>query len=150
MKVVQQNFTLLTLRDRPIGIWILSSLTAAVGLMIFISYDSPVDWLGLFCIICANLMMFGSPVKICRFDKHSNQVTLKQKGWLGTQVSRCPINKITGVHIEPISFVGIEFYRLSLKLLSGERFYITPIPSTDWKLQKQLASYIQQFLRFYN
>ena len=146
MKVVQQTFTLLTLRERPIGIWILSSLTAAVGLLIFISSSPPVDWFGFFCINCANLMMFGSPVKTCRFDKHQNTVTLKQKGWLGTQITSCPMNKITAVQVEPFTVVGIQFYRLSLSLLSGERFYLTPIPSTDSQLQQKLANYIRQFL----
>lgn len=146
MKLVQQTFTLLTLRERPIGIWILSSFTAALGLLIFIAYNSPVDLLGLFCITCANLMMFGSPVKTCLFDKNRNRVTFKQKGWLGNKAISYPINKITGVQVEPINLLGIKFYRLSLRLLSGEQFYLTPIPTTDWKLQKKLASYIQQFL----
>lgn len=146
MKIIRQSFTLLTLQERPIGIWLLSSLTAALGLLIFISSNSPIDLFGLFCIICANFMMFGSPVKTCLFDKLRNQVRLEKKGWLGTQVIDYPINKITRVQVEPLRFLGIQFYRLSLTLLSGRRFYLTPIPSTDCKLQEKLASCIQQFL----
>ncbi|MFE1746565.1 hypothetical protein [Coleofasciculus sp. H7-2] len=146
MKVIQQTFTLLTLRERPVGIWMLSSFTAVLGLLVFISSNWPIDFFGLFCIVCANLMMFGSPVKSCRFDKHLNRVILKQKGWLGTQVTGYSIDKITGVQVEESNLGGIRFYRLSLTLLSGQRFYLTPIPSTDWELQQSLASYIQQFL----
>ncbi|MBD1840879.1 hypothetical protein H6F78_10420 [Coleofasciculus sp. FACHB-64] len=146
MKVIQQTFTLLTLRERPVGIWILSSFTAVLGLLVFISSNWPIDFFGLFCIFCANLMMFGSPVKTCRFDKHLNRVILKQKGWLGTQVTGYSIDKITDVQVEESNLGGIRFYRLTLTLLSGQRFYLTPIPSTDWQLQQSLASYIQQFL----
>ncbi|MBD2743611.1 hypothetical protein [Coleofasciculus sp. FACHB-1120] len=146
MKVIQQTFTLLTLRERPVGIWILSSFTAVLGLLVFISSNWPIDFFGLFCIICADLMMFGSPVKTCRFDKHLNRVILKQKGWLGTHVTGYSIDKISSVQVEESNLGGIRFYRLTLTLLSGQRFYLTPIPSTDWQLQQSLASYIQQFL----
>jgi hypothetical protein len=146
MKVIQQTFTLLTLRERPVGIWMLSSFTAVLGLLVFISSNWPIDFFGMLCIVCANLMMFGSPVKTCRFDKHLNRVILKQKGWLGTQVTGYSIDKITGVQVEESNLGGIRFYRLSLTLLSGQRFYLTPIPSTDWQLQQSNARYIQQFL----
>ncbi|HEY9871913.1 MAG TPA: hypothetical protein V6D12_00640 [Candidatus Obscuribacterales bacterium] len=147
MKVVQQTRTLLTLRERPVGIWMISSFTAILGLFIFIGFESPVDFFGFFCITCANLMMFGSPVKTCTFNKNLNWVTLKQKGWLGTQVSGCSIDKITGVQIQESQLVGTRFYRLSLNLESGQRFYLTLIPSTDCQLQEEMATYIRQFLR---
>ncbi len=147
MKVVEQTLTLLTLQERPIGIWLLSIGTATVGLFIFISQNPPIDWFGLFCIIGANFMMFNSPVKTCRFDKHHNRVTFKQKGWLGTKMISCPINKITGIQVESLNFLGIQFYKLSLRLVEGEHFYLTPVPSTDSQLLQKLARYIQQFLR---
>lgn len=147
MQIIQRTFTLLTLRERPITIWILSSFTATIGLLIFISSEPPVDWFGLFCIICANLMMFGSPEKICLFDKSDNRVTFKQKGWLGIQHSHFPLTKISLVEVEPFKLFGIQFYRLNLKLLSGEIFYLTPIPSTDDRLLNNLAGSIQEFLR---
>lgn len=146
MRVIQRNFTLLTLRERPITIWILSSFTAIIGLFIFISSKPPVDWFGFFCIICANLMMFGSPEKICLFNKSDNQVIFKQKGWLGLQYSHFPLNKISLVEVEPLKLWGIQFYRLTLRLLTGEIFYLTPIPSTDNKLLQTLAKIIQEFL----
>jgi hypothetical protein len=147
MKVIQHTFTLLALRERPIGIWILSSFTAAIGLLIFISSNPPVDWFGFFCIICANFMMVGSPEKTCLFDKSDNRVIFKQKRWLGTQRTYFPINKISLVEVESLNLWGIQFYRLCLKLLSGERFYLTPVPSTDNRLLQNLAGYIQEFLR---
>ncbi|MFB2878838.1 hypothetical protein [Floridanema aerugineum] len=146
MRVIQQTFTLLTLRERPIAIWVLSSFTATIGLLIFLSSTPPVDWFGLFCIICANFMMFGSPEKMCLFDKSVNRVTFKQKGWLGNQHSHFPITKISLVEVEPFKLFGIQFYRLTLKLFSGERFYLTPIPSTDDRLLNNLASSIQEFI----
>jgi hypothetical protein len=147
MKIVQKTLTLLTLKESPMGIWGLSILTATLGLLIFLASISPIDYFGLFCIFCSNLMMFGSPVKICEFDKPSNRVTFKQKGWLGTQVISCKLNEIKKIHVEPLKIVGIQFYRLSLKLLKGKQLYLTPIPSTDWKKQEKLALHIQNFLR---
>lgn len=148
MKLVQQTFTLLTLREHPTGIWMLSGLTAAIGTLIFITSEFPIDVFGLFCIICANLMMFSSPVKTCLFNKHLNLVTFKQTGWLGTYSISYPINKIAEIQVKPIRLLGITFYRLSLRLLEGHQFYLTPIPTTDWKLLQKLAGYIQQFLNY--
>jgi hypothetical protein len=146
MKIVRQTLTILTLQERPIAIWGLSMLTASLGLLIFLASISPIDYFGLFCILCANLMMFSSPVKVCEFDKPSNLVTLKQKGWLGTQIINCRINEIKKVHVEPLKLIGIQFYRLRLNLLKGKQLYLTPIPSTDWKKQEKLALHIQDFL----
>lgn len=146
MRVIERTFTLLTLRERPIGIWVLSSFTAIIGLFIFLSSTPPVDWFGFFCIIGANLMMFGSPEKTCLFNKLENQVIFKQKGWLGLQYSHFPMNKISLVEVEPLKLWGIQFYRLTLRLLTGEIFYLTPIPSTDNKLLQTLARAIQEFI----
>ncbi|MEQ9238485.1 hypothetical protein [Coleofasciculus sp. E2-BRE-01] len=146
MKVVQQTVTLLTLKERPIGVWILSGLTAAIGLLIFLSSNSSIDWFGLVCIILANGMMFGSPVKTCQFDKQGNWVIFQQKGWLGTQVIRRPIDQVTEVQVEQLNLFGLKLYRLKLVLFSEELFYLTPIPSTDCRLQQHLARTIKRFL----
>ena len=146
MKVIQQTFTLLTLRERPVGVWILSGFTAVVGLFIFLSSNPPVDFFGLFCIACADFMIFGSPVKTCLFDKNINRVSFKQKGWLGTQIISYSLDKVAGVQVEKSNLIWIHFYRLSLRLVSGRRFYLTPIPSTDCKLQQSLADNIHEFL----
>ncbi|MFP4103043.1 hypothetical protein [Coleofasciculus sp.] len=146
MKVVQQTVTLLTLRERPIGVWILSGLTAAIGLLIFLSSNSSIDWFGLVCIILANVMIFSSPVKTCQFDKQGNWVIFQQKGWLGTKVIRRPIDQVTEVQVEQLNLFGLKLYRLRLVLFSGELFYLTPIPSTDCRLQQHLAKRIKQFL----
>lgn len=147
MKVVQQTFKLLTLQERPIGIWILSSFTGTIGFLIFIAYNPPLDWFGLFCITIANLMMFSSPTKTCQFDKELNCITFQQKGWLGTKVISCSINEVVDIKVESFNLVGIQFSRLSLKLLAGKNFYLTPIPSTDRYLYQRLAFCIQQFLK---
>ena len=146
MKLVEQTRTLLTLRERPVGIWMLSGFTATLGLFIFISFESPVDFFGFFCIACANLMMFWSPVKTCIFNKNINRVTVKQKGWLGTQLNGYPLDQVTGIQVQESKLLGTRFYRLSLTIVPGQRFYITQIPSTDWKLQQKMANYIRQFL----
>lgn len=146
MKLVQQTPTLLTLRERPVGIWMISGFTAVLGLFIFISYNSPVDFFGFFCIACANFMMFWSPVKTCIFNKNLNRLTLKQKGWLGTQVTNYSLDNVTGVQVQESKLRGTRFYRLSLTLVSGQNFYLTQVPSTDWKLQSEMANYIRQFL----
>ncbi|GAC1472015.1 MAG: hypothetical protein NVSMB70_16700 [Chamaesiphon sp.] len=148
MKVVNQTNHLLALRERPVGIWMLSSFTAVLGLFIFISFEWPVDFFGFFCISCANLMMFWSPVKTCIFNKNYNWVTLKQKGWLGTQITSYSLDNVIDVQIQESRLVGTRFYRLSLILVSGQQFYLTRIPSTDWQLQQNTARYIRQFLSY--
>lgn len=146
MKVVQQTLTLLTLREHPVGLWLLSSLTAIIGLVIFLSANPPLDWFGLFCIFGADLIIFASPIKTCEFNKQRNSIIFQQKGWLGTKVISCPINQVRKIKIESVKLLGIKFYRLSLILLKRQRLYLTPIPSTDRQLQQNLADCIQQFL----
>ncbi len=146
MQVIQQSVTLLKLQERPIGIWMFSSFTAVLGLLIFISFESPVDWFGLLCIFLANLMMFWSPVKTCVFDKKLNRVTLKQQGWLGTKVIEYAINEIILIQVEESKLIGTIFYKIKLNLLSGKQFYLTKIPSTDWELQQKIANYVRAFL----
>ena len=147
MKVIQQTATLLKLRERPVGIWLLSAFTALIGLYLFIGYEPPVDLLGFGCITCANFMMFFSPVKTCIFNKNLNWVIFKQKGWLGTQVRSCSLEQVTDIKIEESNLIGTRFYRLLLMLGSGNRFYLTHVPSTDRNLQTTLANYIQRFIR---
>ena len=146
MKVVQQTVILLTLKERPIGVWILSGLTAAIGLLIFLSSNSSIDWFGLVCIGLANGMMFGSPVKTCQFDKQGNWVIFQQQGWLGNKVIRRPIDQVTDVQVEQLNLFGLKLYRLRLVLFSEELFYLTPIPSTDCRLQQTLARTIRHFI----
>ena len=147
MKVIQQTVSLLKLREYPLGIWLLSGFTATLGLFLFIGFTPPVDYFGLFCIICSDFMMFFSPVRTCTFDKNRNRLTFTQKSWLGTQIDDYSIDKVRDVQIEESNFVGTRFYRLSLRLVSGKRFYLTPIFSTDRQLQENLGSDIQKFLR---
>jgi len=147
MKVIQQTVTLLKLQERPVGIWFLSGFTATLGLFIFIGFNSPVDYFGLFCILCSDFMMFFSPVRTCILDKKLNRVTFTQKSWLGTQTKNYSIDKVTGIQVEESNFIGTHFYRLSLRLLSGKRFYLTPIFSTDRELQENIATDIRQFLQ---
>lgn len=147
MKVRSQTSTLLTLGERPVGLWLLSSFTAILGLFIFIAFESPFDWLGFGCIQGANLMMFGSPVRTCSFDKTIARITFQQKGWLGKRVKIYPLETLINVQVETSNWVGLRFYRLCLLLEPKERFYLTPIPSTDLKLVQNLANSIQQFLK---
>ncbi|AFZ15270.1 hypothetical protein Cri9333_4489 [Crinalium epipsammum PCC 9333] len=148
MNVVCTTPNLLKLRERPIGIWLISVFTALLGMLIFISFDSPIDYFGFLCIIFSNLMMFGSPVQTCIFNKDLNYVTLKHKGWLGTKIIAYPIDEIEEIKIQESRFVGTQFYRICLILISGKKFYLTQVPSTDWKLQKKLVQYIRQFLSY--
>jgi hypothetical protein len=147
MNVVQQTFTILILQEHPVGIWMISAFTASLGLFIFIAFDSPVDFFGFFCIACANCMMFGSPVKTFIFDKNINLMTVKQKGWLGTQVRSYSIDNITGIQIEKKTLLAAHFYRIRFTLRSGKRFYLTNVYSSDLKLQLKMANYIKSFLK---
>jgi len=150
MQVVQRTSTQLTLRDRPVGIWLLGSFVAAIGLLIFISYEPPVDFFGASCIVVADLAILFAPVETCAFDKTLDRVILKRRGWMGTQVTERLIHKIVDAQVEEFVFLGTSFYRVNLVLISGRHLYLNRFPSSDLKKQRELAGYIRRFLNLYN
>jgi len=149
MQVVQRNSTQLTLRDRPVGIWLLSSFVAAIGLLLFIAYEPPIDFLGASCIVVADLVVLFAPVETCAFDKTLDRVALKRQGWIGTKVTERLIHQIVDAQVEEFVFLGNSFYRVNLVLLSGRRLYLNRFPSSDLKKQRELAGYICRFLNLY-
>lgn len=142
----QSPSTLLTLKERPVGLWLLGGFTAILGLFIFLAFESPFDWLGLGGIWIANLIVFSSPVRTCRFDKTSQQITFTRKGWLGKKERIYPLERLVDVQVERSNWLGLRFYRLSLLIQPNERFYLIPVPSTDLKLVQNLANCIRTFV----
>ncbi|HEY9846468.1 MAG TPA: hypothetical protein V6D03_09745, partial [Candidatus Caenarcaniphilales bacterium] len=116
------------------------------GLLIFISYESPIDYFGASCIVLGNLGMVFAPVETCAFDKTLDRLVLKRQGWLGSQVSERLIHKIVAVQVQEYVFLGTSFYRISLVLVSGTHLPLNRFPSSDSKKQKQMAGYIRRFL----
>jgi len=149
MQVVQRTATKLTLRARPVGIWLLGSFVAAVGLLIFISYEPPIDLCGASCIVVADLAVLFAPVETCAFDKTLDRVALRRQGWMGTEVTERLIHKIADVEVEKFVFLGTSFYRVTLVLVSGLRLDLNRFPSTDLKMQREMAGYIRRFLHLY-
>lgn len=150
MQVVQRTATKLILQARPLGIWLLGSFVAVLGLLIFISYESPVDFFGACCIVVADLAVLFAPVETCAFDKALDRVALKRQGWMGTEVTERLIHKIADVEVEKFVFLGTSFYRVTLVLVSGLRLDLNRFPSTDLKKQREMASYIRRFLKLYS
>lgn len=150
MQVVQRTSTQLTLRDRPVGIWLLGSFVAALGLLIFISCEPPVDFFGASCIVMADLAILFAPVETCAFDKTLNRVILTRQGWMGTAARERLVDKIVDAQVEEFVFLGTRFYRVNLVLISGKHLYLNRFPSSDLKQQKELAGYICRFLNLHS
>ncbi len=150
MQVVHRTENTLTLRERPIVIWFLGGLIAALGLFIYISSEWPVDGFGAFCIVLADLAVLFAPVETCAFDKTLDQVVLKRQGWLGTQVTERLLHKISDVRVEESIFLGTHLYQVRLVLTSGRHLPVNWFPSSDLKQQREIAGYIRRFLKLYH
>lgn len=146
MKVVQQTSTNLMLQNRPIGVWILGEIAAAIGFSFVLASAWPTYLIGGFWIAFANLTVFLSPIETSTFDKIRNRITLKQQGWLGTRITEHAIPEISDVQVEESIQVGSRFYRVSLLLISGKRLHLSQFPSTDCESQQAAANQIQAFL----
>lgn len=139
MKVVYHTTTQLRVREQLIGVWVIGGFLAALGLLIFISSEPPVDYLGGGCIAIANLILLWSPVETCHFDKSLNQITLKQRRWLSDRFKQDAIDNILNVQVEKSEILGIAFYKVALILTSGRKLYLTQFPSTDLAIQQAIA-----------
>lgn len=147
MRIIQHTANALTLKERLLGVWFLAACMAAIGLFIFIGYESPVDWFGGGCIAIASVIGCLSPSATCTFDKQQQRVTLKRRRLLSQSIKRHAIAQIAAVHVERRVIVGTYFYSISLVLVSGQRLTLTQFPSTDWGQQAHFASKIRRFLQ---
>jgi hypothetical protein len=146
MQVVQQTSTNLMLQNRPVGVWILGEIAAAIGFSFVLASAWPTYLMGGFWIAFANLTVFLSPVETSTFDKVCNRFTLKQQGWRGTKVIEHAIQEIFDVRVEESVQVGSRFYRVSLVLASGKHLYLIQFPTTDFEAQQVAADCIRAFL----
>lgn len=148
MQVIQRTATKLMLRERPVGIWLLGSFVAALGLFIFISSEWPLDGFGAVCIVLADLAVLFAPLETCVFDTILDRVVFKQRGWLGTQVTQGLLHNISDVQVEKLIFLGTSFYQVNL-VLPGRPLYLNKFPRSDLNQQREIAGYIRRFLKLY-
>jgi hypothetical protein len=146
MKITQQTRSQLILRQQLLGAWLLSIFVSLLGIFLFIAYDSPVDWLGAFCIATGSLIKLFTPVEVCVFDKGAGRVVFKQQGWWKQRVTQYPIEQIIKVQVNRSVYVGTDFYSVALLTVSGSQLSLTKFPTTDVEKQEQLASSIRRFL----
>ena len=146
MKIIQHTPIRLTLQEHLVGVGVFGIGTALVGLLIFISFESPIDLLGSFCIAAASLIQVFSPKETCTFDKTVGRFTLEQKHWFRRRVKQHAIAQITGVRIEQRWVVGTPFYQIHLILDSGLKLPLTQSVSTDLSQQQTIAQSIRTFV----
>ena len=146
MKIVQRTSTRLTLQERLLGIWLLGAFVAVIGLLVVVAFNSPFYLFGGFCIAISNLIVFLSPIETCTFDKSLKKVTMKRQRWLKSSVTNHAIEHVLSVQVEKSLLLRTQFYRVSLMLVSGQRLPLTQFPSTDWRMQQEVATHIRRFL----
>jgi hypothetical protein len=147
MKVIQHTSICLILQEKRLGVWCLGIGMAFFGLLVFISYEAPVDLLGSCCIAIASLLQVFNPTEICTLDKRADQLTLEQQNWFRRRVKRHAITQISEVRVEQRTLLGTPFYQIHLILDSGTALPLTQTVSTDWKQQRATAQSIRTFLK---
>uniref|UniRef100_B8HVX1 DUF304 domain-containing protein n=1 Tax=Cyanothece sp. (strain PCC 7425 / ATCC 29141) TaxID=395961 RepID=B8HVX1_CYAP4 len=146
MKIIHQTTTQLILRQPLIGVRLLGSFMALLGLFLFIGYEAPVDWLGGSCVAIAGLIL-SAPTETFTFDKQAQQVILQRKRGLNSRVKCFPLQQIDQIRVDQSTLGGTRFYSLNLWMASGQRLALTKFPSTDVDLACTIASRIRRFLK---
>lgn len=146
MKVLHHSSRCLVIQEKLLGIWLLSIVTGLTGVFIFFSFESPVDWLGAFCISLAWIFRLLTPVELYVFDRRSQSLRIEQQNVLGNKVTLYPISDCQGASVETIDILGTQFYRVNLQMFSGQKLTVTQTLSTDWKRQQNIVRHIRGFL----
>ena len=146
MKIVQRTAMCLILQEQPLGIGFLGRAAAIAGFAIFVVCKPPVFWWGGVLIAIASIMLSLSPTTTCTFDKVNNQLTLRRQRCFSRWVRRHPLHNITEVQLAERTWLGTQFYQVSLVLSSGQHLPITQSASTDWHVRNVLVEQIRTFL----
>jgi hypothetical protein len=99
MKIVELSDTKLTLKHRPIVNWIAGGFVAGVGILSIIFAVSTKERFSPTAIlsIVAGLGVINSPVVTCTFDRTKDELNLKNRKLIGTQVTKRSLQEITDV-----------------------------------------------------
>ncbi len=146
MKVLQHTSARLVIRERLLGIWLLSIATILTGIFMFFLFEPPVDWIGGFCIALGGIFAALTPTETFTFDKQAGYLTVRQKRLLSQHTTHHDISDILTVNVNRLEVLGTPFYRVSLQLVTGAEVTVTRTVSTDWQQQQKMVRHIRGFL----
>ncbi len=146
MKVIQHTAVRLTIQEHLFGIALLGVITGCTGIFMFFLFEPPVDWLGAFCIALGSIFTTLAPTETLIFDKVQKSLMIHQRHLLSHKVAQYSIADVKTVEISGADILGTRFYRVSLKMVSGQRLALTRTISTDWQQQQKIVRHIRGFL----
>jgi hypothetical protein len=146
MNIIQRSPTRLTLKQHLLGVWCLAGFSVLLGLFLFISYQFPMDFLGLGCIVAGAMIKGLTPIETCIFDQQQQMMTLTHHHGLSRRIHRYQMSNITAVTVERRVLYKTHFYSVRLRLYPEKFLNLTQFPTTDCQQQQELAVTIRRFL----
>jgi hypothetical protein len=146
MKVIQHTAVRLTIQERLFGIALLSVATGCTGLFMFFLFEPPVDWIGAVCIALGSIFAMLAPTETLTFDKTQRSLIIRQRHLLSHKVAQHSMVDVKTVEVHTMEMLGTRFYRVSLRMASGQRLPVTRTISTDWQQQQRIVRHIRGFL----
>jgi hypothetical protein len=112
----------------------------------FFLFEPPVDWIGAFCIALGSLFTLLAPIETLTFDKNQKSLVIFQHRLFGNKIMQHSISDIASVEVSTVDMLGTRFYRIYLKMASGQKLAVTRTISTDWQQQQKIVRHIRGFL----
>lgn len=147
MKILQHTAVRLTIQERLFGIGLLSFATSCTGLFMFFLFEPPVDWIGALCIALGGVFAALVPTETLTFDKAQRLLTIHQRRLLSQKTIQHSIADVLAAEVHAVDLLGTRFYRINLKMASGQRLAVTRTISTDWQQQQRIVRHIRGFLK---
>lgn len=157
MEILQKTPTLLTLRRRPVRLWIVATILMVVVPFLLLVTGFNNAWLfyiwwytllPIFLFILGLLLLNASIVVTCTFDKTLGKVTLKQKSLLKTKLVERSLRDILDVQIETTSWNrdSQATYEIVLFLRGGHTLCLNLAHTIGQRHKPQAVDVIREFL----
>jgi hypothetical protein len=146
MKILQHTAVRLTIQEHLFGIRLLSFATICTGIFMFFLFESPVDWVGAFCLALGGIFATLAPTETLTFDKGQQSLKIHQRRLWSQRAVQHPLVDVSAVEVHEVDLLGTRFYRVNLRMSSGQRLAVTRTISTDWQQQHRIVRHIRGFL----
>lgn len=158
MEILERTSTKLTLRHRPVGLWLIAGSLVLVVPCLLLLLGSTNRWLfyipwfpflPILCILTGLfLFIFVSQVVICNFDKKADRVSLKRRRFLKTVFIENSLQDIIDIQLESTSWQNTERtnYQIIIFLKRGQVMPLHLWQNSDEKEKQSAVNIIRNFL----
>jgi hypothetical protein len=162
MKIVEQTYSKLTLRDSAGCIWFLGLFFLVIagtfvaglsGLFTNLNELSELEKAGAWIVSLSGVaagiwIIYTHPGISVSFDKSTNTATINRRGLLKKETENYRLREIEDVVIdESVDSDGDPFYRIALKLKYDKQVNLSSVGGHDKATQQKTADLIKSFIK---